>query len=224
MHWSKLRHPVGSLVFLTAALMATTSGLVAQAEESGFPDGWMVRTDGGGHGGGDVDFTDMSPGWHITTGPAAILYDPGNTASGTFRVESEVFLFDPGTRNEGFGIIVGGKDLAGEGQAYTYFLIRRDGRVLVKRRDGAGTSTILAWTPADAVVTWEEKGADDHTVKNVLAIESAGGELAFFVNGDEVFRTASEGQHVDGVVGLRVNHGLNIHVGSLEVTLDHGSR
>lgn len=191
--------------------------VAAQEEEPAPPEGWIVRTDGGGHGGGDMDFMDMPPGWHITTGPSAILYDPGRTAEGTFRVESEVFLFDPGRRNEGFGIFIGGADLDGDGQAYTYFLVRRDGSVLVKRRDGAGTSTLHGWEPHDAVVTWEERGDDAATARNVLAIESRGGELAFFVNGEEVHRMSAEGQHVDGVVGLRVNHGLNLHVSSLEV-------
>jgi hypothetical protein len=192
--------------------------VVAQDEEKPPPpEGWVVRTDAGGRGGGEPDFMDMPPGWHITTGPAAIFYQPGLTAEGDFRVESEVFLFDPGRRNEGFGIFIGGSDLDGDGQVYTYFLIRRDGSVLVKRRDGADTSTLYGWEPRDAVVTWEERGEDEATAKNVLAIESRGGELAFFVNGEEVHRLSADGQHVDGVVGLRVNHGLNLHFSSLEV-------
>jgi xanthine dehydrogenase iron-sulfur cluster and FAD-binding subunit A len=90
--------------------------------------------------------------------------------------------------------------------------------VLVKRRDGEATSTVLDWTKNDAVVTWEEKGADEATAKNVLGARVGGGEMAFLVNGVEVFRGSADGQHVNGVVGLRVNHGLNLHFSSLEVT------
>jgi hypothetical protein len=32
--------------------------------------------------------------WHITTGPAAILWDPAKAADGNFRIESEIYLFD----------------------------------------------------------------------------------------------------------------------------------
>lgn len=200
------------------ALGVFVPGVAAQHEETAPPEGWVVRTDGGGHGGGDLSFVDMPPGWHITTGPSGILYDPDTTASGSFSVESEVFLFDPGRRNEAFGVFFGGQDLGGETQSYTYFLIRRDGSVLVKRRDGASTATLLDWTKNEAVVTWEERGDDSATARNVLGVTVGGGELAFRVNGEEVFRTSADGQHVDGVVGLRVNHGLNLHFSSLEVS------
>lgn len=201
-----------------ALLVAGAAESLAQEEKPAPPEGWLVRTDDGGHGGGDLAFMDMPPGWHITTGPSGIFYHPEMTASGSYRVESEVFLFDPGRRNEGFGIFIGGADLDGDAQAYTYFLMRRDGSVLVKRRDGAGTSNMMGWTKQDAVVTWEERGDEAATAKNVLAAEVGGGEMAFFVNGVEVFRGPSDGQHVDGVVGLRVNHGLNLHFSSLEIT------
>jgi hypothetical protein len=199
------------------ALPALSLSLAAQeGEAAAMPEGWMVRLDRAG--GSAPGFEAMSPGWHITTGPAGIFYDPEKTASGTFRVESEVFQFDPGSRNEAYGVFIGGKDLDADGQSYTYFLIRRDGSYLVKRRDGAGTSNVQGWTTHAAVVSWENRGEGEATARNVLAIEAGGEELVFFVNGQEVFRTARQGQHVDGVVGLRANHGLNIHVSSLDIT------
>ncbi len=206
------------LATLLAAAAAVSASTLA-AQESGPPAGWVVRTDRGGHGGGAApEFAAMSPGWHITTGPAAIFFDPSTTAAGRFRAEAEIFLFDPGARNEGFGLFIGGTDLEGDGQAYTYFLIRRDGSTLIKRRDGGETATLQGWTPAEAVTTWDERAAGEGTVKNVLAIEATPTELVFLVNGAEVFRTGREGQHADGIVGLRVNHGLDLHVASLRVT------
>ncbi|MDX1395189.1 MAG: hypothetical protein R3195_12400 [Gemmatimonadota bacterium] len=199
--------------------LATLAPVVeAQDEPSGPPEGWVVLTDRGGHGGGDLQFVDMPPGWHITTGPSGIFYHPDNTASGEFVVESEVFLFDPGSRNEAFGIFIGGDGLDGDEQVYTYFLIRRDGSALVKRRDGGSTSNIMGWTPAESVVTWEERGDEAVTARNVLRVEVGGGEMAFSVNGEEVYRGSTDGVRVDGVVGLRVNHGLNLHFSSLEIS------
>ncbi len=213
-----MRSYVSKAPLVAAVLTALVAASAAAQEPKPPPEGWQVRTDRGGHGGGDLIFQNMPPGWHITTGPGAILYHPEKRATGDFRVESETFLFDPGNRNEGFGLFIGGRDLAGEGQVYTYFLIRRDGSVLVKRRDGAGTSTLHGWAKHDAVVTWEGRGEGEGTAKNVLAIEAGPEALVFLVNGQEVFRTARADQHVEGVVGLRVNHALDLHVSSLEVT------
>lgn len=213
-------HGIGAVVLTVVAghLATGATGLAAQQdEEAGPPEGWIMLTDRGGHVGGEFEFVEMPPGFHITTGPAAIFYHPEETAAGTFRVETEIFLFDPGRRNEGFGLFIGGRDLEGEEQAYTYFLIRRDGSVLVKRRDGAGTSVLHGWAEHPAVVTWEERGGEDAQAKNVLAVEARPEVLVFFVNGEEVHRMPREGQHVDGVVGLRVNHALNLHVTRLDI-------
>ncbi|MFV1987242.1 MAG: hypothetical protein ACC682_08165 [Gemmatimonadota bacterium] len=205
-----------TLILSGLAFAVSVPALNAQDEKPDPPEGWVVRTDGG-HGAEEIEFVDMPPGMHITTGPAAIFYDPARTASGEYTIESEVFLFDPGRRNEAFGIFIGGQDLDADSRAYTYFLIKRDGSVLVKRRDGGDTSTLLGWTKSDAVVTWEERGEEGPTAKNVLGARVSGGQLTFSVNGVEVFSTSAEDQHVDGVVGFRVNHGLNLHFTSLEV-------
>ncbi len=206
------------LVALGVASLGVGGVTAQEAEEPTPPEGWVVRTDRGGHGaGGGLEFNDMPPGWHITTGPAAIFYHPEKTSSGNYRVETEVFLFDPGRRNEAFGLFIGGSDLDGENQAYTYFLIRNSGSFLVKRRDGDGTSTLQNWTDHPAIVTWDTRGEGKATAGNVLAIEAGAEELAFFVNGREVHRMPREGQHTEGVVGLRVNHALNLHFSRLDV-------
>lgn len=214
---TRTSHGRAAGVLAAAASLLAAGPLAGQQQEEAPPEGWVVVTDRGGHGGGELEFVRMAPGFHITTGPAAIFYHPDRTARGAFRVETEIFLFDPGRRNEGFGLFLGGRDLQGERPVYTYFLIRRDGSVLVKRRDGAETSVLHGWAEHPAVVTWEERGGEDAQAKNVLAVEARADELVFLVNGQEVHRTPREGQHVDGVVGLRVNHALNLHVTRLDV-------
>lgn len=183
------------------------------------PAGWEMRLDRTDRGGPEeVSFVEMEPGWHVTTGPAVILYDPDTRAAGDYRVESEIFLFDPGERREAFGFFIGGTDLAGDDQAYTYFLIRRTGEFLIKNRAGAETSVVQDWTAHDAVLSWDAKPADEATARNVLAVEVGDTQVAFYVNGQEVASVPRSEVRTEGVVGLRVNHGLNLHVGSLEVT------
>ncbi len=179
------------------------------------PAGWHMRLDKPGDRPADVSFRAMAPGWHVTTGPAAILWSGERVASGSYRVESKIHLTAPSQHPEGFGVILGGSDLAADDQDYLYFLIRQDGRYLVKHRAGDETHTVIPWTESDAVMRGSEAGS----VANTLAVEVTDAELAFFVNGQEVQRIARpDYADLDGIVGLRVNHHLDVHIESLSVT------
>lgn len=191
------------------ALFAATP-LAAQEGER--PAGWMSRFDRPAPD-SLLHFVRMEPGWHITTGPSGILYDPDMTAEGNFRVESEIFLF-PGQRREAFGIFIGGKDLQAENQDYLYFLIRGDGQYLVKHRAGNETHVLVPWTEHEAIT---EHTGGEGTAENVLAIEAAPEQVRFLVNGQEVTNLPRAPINCEGVVGLRVNHNLNLHVARLEV-------
>lgn len=204
---------------MVATLLSTMllALLVGQAGDGAKrPEGWHTRTDAGAEAGA-VSFVDMPPGWHITTGPAVILYDPARTATGNYRVRSESFLFDPGTRREGYGLLLGGRDLDAAGQRYTYFLIRRSGEFLVKRRAGEALTTVRDWTPHAAIVQYDARGASQ-TAKNELGIDVTGADVVFLVNDREVARVPRAEVDTEGIVGLRVNHQLNLHVSTLEVT------
>ena len=204
-------------VIATAAVAATlaladSAALEAQENQSPLPEGWEVRFDREGSSMDDLSFEVMLPGMHITTGPAMIAYHPDSLATGDFRIESEVFLFDPGRRREAFGFFVGGSDLQGPNQRYTYFLLREGGEFLVKTRSGTETGVVQDWTAHSAIVSFASKPADDSTAKNVLVLEAEGDELSFSVNGEQVWSGSREGLETEGVFGLRINHGLNLHV------------
>jgi hypothetical protein len=202
------------LVLLLFAVLAAP--LAGQDFER--PADWKVRFDRSGQTEADLEsFVEMPPGWHITTGPSGIFWDPGLTASGNFRIEMEVFLFDPGQRREAFGMFFGGSDLEGANQAYTYFLIRNGGESIIKERAGAETPTVQPWTPGEGILSYADRG-DDASVKNVLAVECGSETVRFFVNGDEVGSVARSEIPTDGIVGVRVNHALNLHISRLEVT------
>ncbi len=158
----------------------------------------------------------MKPGWHVTTGPSVILYQPAQKASGTYTLKSDIFLFDPGTRQEAFGVLLGGRNLEGDDQSYTYFVIRRSGEFLVRRRTGATTVDVKAWTAHAAIKKYEDRAADKSSVLNVLEVKVAADTTAFMVNGAEVARVATKDIDTDGIVGLRVNHQLNLHVSALD--------
>jgi len=186
------------------------------------PPGWSVRLDQpdesvtvGSTEDADIFFVSMTPGWHITTGPRAIFYHPASTAEGSFRARAAFFLFPPGERNEAFGLFIGGRNLDQDDQEYLYFLIRRSGEFLLKKRKGNDTEEVHPWSADDAIVPYTSE--TEGTVHNVLEVVAGESELTFLVNGTEVASIRRAGLPVDGIVGLRVNHALNLHVDDLAV-------
>jgi len=196
---------------VSLALAALVTPLVGQ--EQSRPAGWKVRFDRPESPDSALFFVTMEPGWHITTGPAGILYDPARRASGNYMIECEAFLF-PGERLEGFGLFFGGQNLDGPEQSYSYFLIRKDGKFLVKQRTGSSTSELIPWTEHGAIV--KQEGSEQ--AKNVLAVDVAASEVSFLVNGQVVATLPRPNLETEGNVGLRVNHRLNLHVTRLDVT------
>ena len=212
------RRPPFALVLAAAALSPALAGAQEDAPELEFPEGWEVRFDRDDGRMEDLYMVAMPPGIHITTGPALIAYHPDSTAAGDFRIESETYLFDPKGRREAFGLFVGGTDLDGPGRAYTYFLLREGGEFLVKRRMGEETEVVQDWTAHAAIASFAGRPEGKETARNVLALEAAGDELRFHVNGEQAWTGARDGLATDGVFGLRVNHGLNLHVTTIATT------
>jgi hypothetical protein len=189
------------------------------AQDAAFqrPSGWHVRPDRPDADASDVYFVDMPPGWHITTGPGVLLWRPESTSAGQYRVEMESYLFDPGERREAFGVFVGGEALDGGGGRYLCFLVREGGQFLVNLNDGVRTRELVGWTGHDAIASFAARPDDASTAKNVLAVEVGAEELAFFVNGTRVASLPRGDLPVEGVVGLRVDQELNLHVTRLDV-------
>ena len=184
------------------------------------PDGWMAHFDGGhgAHGADDLNFSEMAPGWHITTGPSGIFYKHDFRAEGDFTVESEIHLFDPGERRESFGIFIGGSALHGDEQRYTYFLVRRTGEFMIRHRVGEELHDVMGWTAHEAVHGWDDRDEGAVSVPNVLSVRVEGADVIFSVNGTEVHGAQRDALDVDGHFGLRINHGLDLHVTGIEMT------
>lgn len=177
------------------------------------PKGWMARTDRDAPM-TNVKFMDMAPGWHITLGPAAIFYQPTDTTSGNAHLVGLFDMTPPKPMHpESYGIFLGGQDLQGPNQAYTYFLIRADGKFMIKRRKGDATTTVMDWTANSAV-----NAADaDGNAKNELTVLIKDGKVSFMANGKEVYAANAADVDTKGVVGVRINHNLSIHLEKLQV-------
>ncbi|HEX6644950.1 MAG TPA: hypothetical protein VF037_09735 [Gemmatimonadales bacterium] len=152
-------------------------------------------------------FERMPPGWHVTMGPGAILYDSTAVTGGRFAVESEIFLF-PNSSDEGYGIVLGRN-----GDSWTGFLLSRNGTAAVLRAQGGVLTPLVAWTAHDSVPRPGEGPA-----RAVLRVEVERDTVHFLANGARVAAVPRQAAAVDGAVGLRIGQGVNAHVASLDLT------
>lgn len=182
----------------------------AVAGGGSLPAGWSARPDGTGDA-KSIKFTTMEPGYHVTLGPATILYRATDMAKGPFHTLAKFTQTKKPKHAEGYGLFMSGQALASPNQSYTYFLVRDDGTYLIKRRDGEKTSEITkGWTASSAV----KKSGADGTAANLLEIDAKRNpsRIDFKVNGQTVHTMNASELSTKGIVGIRVNHNLDVHI------------
>ncbi len=189
-----------AVVLLTLPVLGQGGGVAA--------DGWQARLDNAGANVNDLSFRTMGDGLHVTTGPHAVFWNAGNTASGTYTVSATFVQTTASSHPNSFGLFIGGQDLDGAGQAYTYFLIREDGQFLVKKRMGDDTEDLTpGWASHSAV-----NALENDRMRNSLAVEVGASNVRFLSNGTEVVSLPKTGLPVDGIAGVRFSHQLDVHV------------
>jgi len=176
------------------------------------PANWRVLVDGAVRD--TVHYVQMPPGWHITTGPGSLLFDPAYQAAGRYAVEIEVFLF-PGTSQSGYGVFVGGSALDGAQPSYLAFVARRDGHASLERVTGGTRTAVLPWAPNAAV---KAHPGGDEPVKNVLRLSVERDSVVLEANGVRVAAVPRGDLALDGVFGFRAGPDVNLHASRLDHT------
>jgi hypothetical protein len=198
--------------------LALAAPAVAQHGQHGgaaaFPPGWQGRVDRSTQDLSDVRFMTMGAGFHVVTGPHVILWHPDRSASGEYRASATFRQSRAPERLEGFGILIGGRDLDVQAQDYLYFLMRHDGRYLIRHRAGDEVHTLVEWTETPAV----NRATADEAAENVLAIAALSDRLDFLINGTVVSSLPRMPMlNTDGAVGFRVGHHLDLHMSDVTV-------
>jgi hypothetical protein len=183
------------------------------------PDGWSKTFDG--HTGSEAaKFITMGPGFHVTSGSAAIYYtskdiQPNQPYSVTANFRQTAKNVGHGEAGEAFGLIFAGKDLNDPAkQTYFYFLVRQDGKFLINHRAGTEVHKLVEWTPNAAI----HKFDDMPNAKNDLTIAVGADSVRFLVNNTEVHALSRANVwDVSGQPGLRVNHNLDVNVANYMV-------
>jgi hypothetical protein len=186
------------------------------------PEGWQMRLDRSTNASDpdktpEVKFVTMGKGFHVTTGPAAVLWQPTGPATGAYTIKGNFRLVKPSGHNNFYGLVFGGADLDGAKQDYVYFLVSQDGSFLVKHRAGdATTHNVQAKVKHDAVKVPDANGSST----NALEVRVGADKIEYVVNGTVVHSTPKTGMtaRADGHWGVRVNHQLEVHIDGLGVT------
>jgi hypothetical protein len=202
---------VGATLMSTSVLLAQQHNAADHDKMQGggsLPAGWSVRLDSGSTKPEGVSVVPMGGGIHFRSGPAGVYWRAADTKSGPYQVQATFNQMEPAAHPEAYGIFIGGSDLAGPAQKYTYFLVRQDGSFMISRRDGTKVTPVMPWTQNAAVKKTEgsTKGV------NQLTIAVAADKVRFLVNGTEVSAQPTSAVDAAGIAGMRINHNLNVHV------------
>jgi len=202
-----------SRLLLAAAVLAAP--LAAQA-----PAGWHMRLDRSTNASDpdntpDVKFVTMGQGFHVTGGPASVMWKDDNTATGSYSIKGRFRLTKPSGHNNYYGLVFGGAKLEGAEQNYLYFLVGQNGTFIVKHRAGdATTHDVQVRTPHDAIKKPEGEAGSS---VNTLEVRVGADKIDYVVNDVVVHSTPKAGMtaRTDGFWGIRVNHQLDVHVDQL---------
>ena len=173
-------------------------------------EGWEHRLDFGGDVNDVLSFETMGTGVHVTTTGSgfATFWQPDSMAKGDFTISAAFTQMERSGHANAYGMFLGGSDLDGDGQQYTYFMLRQGGEFLLKQRMGEDLPTLVDWTANDAVNDLDDEGSST----NKLSVVAAGDTVSFLVNDTEVASQPRSSVDTDGITGLRVTHLLNMHI------------
>jgi hypothetical protein len=209
----QLRSPRSATASLALAALALSAGSATTARGQGIarPAGWRVVVDAGAKD--TVSHVPMPPGWHMTTGPGALFFDPAYHAAGRFTVEADIFLF-PGKSQAGYGVFVGGQSLDGTSPSYLAFVIRRDGQAALEHVTNGKTTALIPWSVSASV---KPHAGGDEPVLNAIALTVDRDSIIFEANGKRVGSVGRGALDLDGTFGFRAGPDVNLHASRLDL-------
>jgi hypothetical protein len=179
--------------------------------------GWWGRLDDPKESRTGLQFVTMGTGLHATTGPNVILFDADEDWEGSYTTKATLTMTKPASHQVAYGLFVGGQDLDNDKQRYTYFVIRQDGKFLIRKRTGAATANVGGdWADHPAIQKPNAQGSQT----NELAIQVVRDTVTFLANGQTVATQPAKAVDIVGISGLRVGHGLDVHIEGFSVTQD----
>jgi hypothetical protein len=166
----------------------------------------------------EVTVTTVANGFEVRTGPAVMLWNPANNATGNYTLEGTFTLLEPSGHVNYYGLVYGGRNLD-TNPSYIYFLVAQNGSFIIRHRANNETvHDIIGRTPHAAVAGMAAGAAPS---VNRLQVRVGANDTQFLVNGQVVHTAPKSGMaaNTDGIWGVRVNHVIpGVRVENLRVT------
>src|SRR5215471_4838139 len=99
-----------------------------------FPAGWSVTPDRGAAD--QISYVLAGDVFHVAMGPGGTFYSSDWTKSGNYQFSGRLTQKQAPTHPISYGLMIGGRDLAGPNETYTYFLVRNRGEYFIANREG----------------------------------------------------------------------------------------
>ena len=177
--------------------------------------GWQGKADSGNRQGLTVNDSKFAPegsGFRLTTGPAALYWNPANAGKGDYSVKA-TFTEPKQSYNHPhpFGVFIGGSALDTDAPNALYCVAYRNGNYIVRGFSGGKRFDVVAKpVPHDAVK--KAAGPEAEVVQDV-SLNVKGDKLECVINGTAVWSGtkadvtgAGKLPSTDGITGIRVSH------------------
>ena len=184
--------------------------------------GWQGKADPGNKQGLTVNDSKFAPegsGFHVTTGPAGVYWNPANTAKGDYTVRA-TFREPKQTINHPhpFGVFIGGSQLDSDTPSMLYCVAYRDGTFLVRQFNAGKVTTIAKKNAHEAV---GKASGPEAEVKQEVGWNVKGPRVECVINGATVWgadKSEIAGFSSDGLTGIRVSHNSDASIANFTLS------
>jgi len=230
-------HRISAVTVLTLTILGLPALAVTQEEPvravSGggiSAPGWQGAVDARDAARGrtvrDAKLAKEGDGLHVTTGPAAIYWNPANTAQGDYTVKAtftEPKYMNLNDHPHPYGIFIGGNDLGTDHQSLLYCEAYGNGTFIVR---GFGPASFrMNGREGESNAAVRRAAAPGQPVTQDIALSVKGDKVACLINGTVVATyaradvvAAGKLKSTDGTYGIRFAHNTEGLVSGLTVT------
>ena len=191
--------------------------------------GWMGKIDPNEEKAGqkieNSKFAKEGDGFHVTTGPAGVYWNPSQKASGNYTVKAtfkEPKYMSLNNHPHPYGIVIGGNDLGTATQSYLYCAAYGSGRFIVR---GFGPDPFQLNGRGETHAAVNKAAATGESVTQEIAVTVNGDKVECAINGQTVASYsksdlvgAGKLKSTDGHVGIRLGHNTEAIVTGFSVS------
>jgi hypothetical protein len=224
-----------TLVLAAALIVPSTAGVGAQDANRKVAGGgitipgWQGKMDDSKENAGstiqDGKLAMEGQAIKVTTGPAAVYWNPKNVAQGNYTVRAtftEPQYMNINSHPHPYGLFIGGNDMGGANQSLLYCAAYGNGRFIVR---GFGPAAFQMNGRGAEAPSVAKAPAQNQPVKQEIAMTVKGDQVTCDINGATVATftkadlvAAGKLKSTDGVYGIRSGHNTDVTVTGLAMT------